>query len=625
MKIATLLILNAVLLGGFIYLLRKPGALSYYHGGRVWLSWLAVGVITLMDELTSVFYAPAEAFRFIGPSAIVFLAVTSLLVRYMSTRFVEIGEILAYHQIYGGGVYSFSYLVLGPSVSFIAVASIMVDYILTACLSSVSAVSNAALLIQVPHFVKMLIATGVIWAVAGLNILGIRENARFTFGVFILASLIFVDLIVGGVLSLDHASLGRLHESFVHVSQKLHSGSLFYDYGVIIASVASCILAYSGVESVLQTAGLVRSWREIARAYVFLGVTVGVVTPVVAALALSAPIEFSEHEGDLIPFYASLVNGVSFGVAVAMLASITLIMAVNTAFVASSELLERVAARYAFLWLIKTNRNQSLYRIHIVNACLFSAIIFVTHGSQMILADMYAIGLVASFCINIGALLIYRYFMGTQEIREYHTSRLGTLVLWVILLSCFGFLTWMKPHGTQLWLITTTIILGAGLFIAQKRAPEIKAIEETDSHMNVVAYLAESSSRDMHVLFTRPKEEAIAARRPNEVYITFYNPRHGAPTRLAPNHFRLAMVKRTLYDHIVALLKVLEFEFPDREIHVHFGWPLSSWIDRLSIGVMVYNIMGLPKLFENMKFTIHYPGRPYRPTSGNRSVLSKQT
>ena len=105
-----------------------------------------------------------------------------------------------------------------------------------------------------------------------------------------------------------------------------------------------------------------------------------------------------------------------FGVAVASLASFTLIMAVNTAFVASSELIERIAHRYGFLWLIKTNRRNSLYRIHLINAALFSTIIFITSGSQMILADMYAIGLVASFCINMGALIIYRYLKGTKEV-----------------------------------------------------------------------------------------------------------------------------------------------------------------------------------------------------------------
>src|SRR5208283_4426127 len=88
-----------------------------------------------MDELTSVFYAPAEAYRFIGVSAIFFIALTSILIRFFSSRLVEISEILEHHKLFGGGVYSFSYLVLGPLISFVAVSSIMVDYILTACIS----------------------------------------------------------------------------------------------------------------------------------------------------------------------------------------------------------------------------------------------------------------------------------------------------------------------------------------------------------------------------------------------------------------------------------------------------------------------------------------------------------
>ena len=67
-----------------------------------------------MDEFTSIFYVPAESYRFIGSSAIVFIALTSILIRFLSTRFVEIAEILEHHGLIGGGVYSFSYLVLGP-------------------------------------------------------------------------------------------------------------------------------------------------------------------------------------------------------------------------------------------------------------------------------------------------------------------------------------------------------------------------------------------------------------------------------------------------------------------------------------------------------------------------------
>ena len=172
MKPTALLILNLSLVGLFIFLLRKPGLLSYYFKGRWWLTWLSIAVITLMDELTSVFYAPAEAYRFIGLSAIFFIAFTSLFIRFLSTRLVEIAEILEHHGLIGGGVYSFSYLVLGPMVSFVAVASIMVDYILTACISAVSAVLNASSFFPLSHSALMTVVLVIIWAVAGTQHLG---------------------------------------------------------------------------------------------------------------------------------------------------------------------------------------------------------------------------------------------------------------------------------------------------------------------------------------------------------------------------------------------------------------------------------------------------------------------
>ncbi|MGO9569929.1 MAG: APC family permease [Desulfomonilaceae bacterium] len=608
MKIAVLFVLNATLVGLFLFLLRKPGLLTTYFNGRFWLTWLGVGVITLMDELTSVFYAPAEAFRFIGPAAIFFIALTSILIRFFSSRLVEISEILEHHKLFGGGVYSFSYLVLGPLISFVAVSSIMVDYILTACISAISAIENASSFFVASQLWKMITAIVIVWGIAGLNILGIRENVRFTYGVFILAAFVFMNLIASGVLGLDQDSLIRMKDSVAGAAIHLESGSWTQGYGVFIASVASCVLAYSGVESVLQTAGFVRSWRDISKSYLFLALTVGIVTPLVAALALSAPIEFSAHEGDLITHYATLLNGVPFGIGVAALASITLIMAVNTAFVASSELMERVGERYGFSWFIATNRRQSLYRIHIINAVSFSIIILITGGSQMILADMYALGLLACFTINLASLIIYRYSMGTKEVIHYFTNRFGTVVLFLIFLSCFIFLAWMKPHGTQLWAIVTGVVLFGGLVVARTRAPEIKAVAETDTHMDMILFLAESSQNDLHIIFRRPREETLDQSKENEVYVTFYNPRQGVPAKLASNHFRFATSKRTLYQQMVGLLKVIEYELGDRKVVIHFGWPLSSWLDRMSIGVMVFNITRLPRKFPRFDFHIDYDG-----------------
>jgi hypothetical protein len=337
---------------------------------------------------------------------------------------------------------------------------------------------------------------------------------------------------------------------------------------------------------------------------------VGLVTPIVATLALSAPIDFARHEGDLITHYATLLNGVPFGVIVAILASLTLIMAINTAFVASSELMERVAERYRFRWLISTNKRQSLYRIHLLNASFFSLIIFITQGSQMILADMYALGLIASFCINMFSLLIYRYFMGTKEVVHFNTSRTITLLIWIIFISCFFFLASMKPHGTMMWATVTFFVLAAGFLVAKKRAPEIQEIEKTDTEMSMILYLAQSSRSELHIYFRRPREEVLCVEgfKDNEVYVTFYSPRRSIPPKLAPNDFRFPLQRHGIYHHVVSLLNLIEYEMPQQEICVHFGWPMSSWLDRLSIGVMVYNLMRLPKRFPNFNFTMDYRG-----------------
>ena len=609
MKTVVLLVLNLSLVVLLISLLRRPGLLSFYQGGRWWLTWLGIAIITLMDEFTSIFYAPAEAYRFIGPTAIVFIAITSVLIRFMSTRFTEIAEILEHQGLIGGGVYSFAYLVFGPVMSFVAVASIMVDYTLTACMSAVSAVLNAASFspaVSQSQPTIILLVLGIIWAIAGLNILGIRENVRFTFIVFMAATFVILNLVVSGSLALNQESLGRLKESVETTITPLQTGSWVKNYGNFISHVAFCMLAYSGIESVIQTAGFVRTWREIHKAYLFLALTVGIVTPLIAALALSAPVDFKGHEGDLITYYATTLNGQLFGVAVAALASLTLTMAVNTAFVASSELLERAAHRYGFHWLIATNRRQALYRIHVMSALFFSSIILITQGSQAMLADMYALGLLASFCINMGALLIYRYFRGTGESIAYHTSRLGTLVLWIILISCFVFLAIEKPHGTLLWALVTSVVLLGGILVARKRAPEIKEIQQADSEMEMILYLANSSKPDLHIIFRRPREETLNSPRDNEVFITFYSPRAGIPPKLAANHFRFPLRRAPLYHRLVALLKVVEYELSSREITIHFGWPMSSWLDRLAVGVMVFNVMRLPRMFPQFRFNISY-------------------
>jgi len=610
LQLLIFIVINVALVTGFYSVMRRKNMLAYFENSRWWLTWLSVAIITLMDELTSIFYAPSEAFRFIGYHAIIFIAVTSVLMRLLSWRMTEIAEILELHGVRGGGVYSFSYLVLGPTISFIAVSSIVVDYVLTAALSTVSAVENGLSFFALSGGTKFAFEVVIIWMVAGLNILGIRENAKVTFGIFIVAAFVLINLLVGGMVQMTPGSWSTIGRGAVDFAGLFDPNHLVNTYYLIIVGISSCILAYSGIESVVQTAGLVKSWRDVHKAYIFLALTTGIFTPLLAAVVLSSNIDITGHETDLITEFARVVGGVPFGYLVGAMASILLIMAVNTAYVASSELMERVAHRYGFHWIIRTNKRQSLYRIHIGNAIFYTAIVAITGGSQKILAEMYALGLIASFTINMGSLLIYRYSKGTKDVRDYNTSRSLTLVLFTIFASSFLYLAYHKPFGMIMWTTVTAVFLFIGLRVAKKRAPEKKHIQQTDVPLNMVFYLAESDAEEVDIYFRRPLENAPEHKGATSVYVSLYSPRQGGiPEKMAPNHFRFSNQRKTLYEGITEILYTIDYELPDKKVVVHFGWPLSSWIDRLSTGVMVFSIMRLPKLFPRFTFVIEYFGR----------------
>ncbi len=558
-----------------------------------------------MDELTSIFYAPSEALRHIGLAAIIFIPITSLVIRFLSTRMVQIAEVLDLHKLKGGGVYNFSYLVMGPMISFVAVASILIDYILTAAISTVSAVENATYFLDLSPVVKILIELGVIAGVAGLNIVGIRENLKVTFTIFLFTAVVLLNLLAAGLFNFDTSNIARITEAGRHSWHGLTGQGFFGGYFFFTMAISNCILAYSGVESVLQTAKLSESWKISKKAYGFLALSVGIFTPILSILVLSATnIDFAAHPDDLITHFAASLNGSWFGVVVCIVASITLIMALNTACVASSELIERVAHRYGFEWIVKTNKKDSLYRIHVLNAVFFSLVVLITQGQIPMLADMYAVGLVAGFTINLAALLIHLYKKGVKESSTYKVSRLGTLLLFIVIASCFVYLSIHKPYGFLMWAIGTAICLLIGIFGMRKRAPEVKQIVKGELPMDVVLYLAEGQSENIHIYFKRPNDSTQKKVYDVTAFITLYTPRQQIPERLGDNHFRIPFKRADIIDNIVAILDLISYELPQHNITVHLGWPTSSWFDRLSTGVVVFQLMGLPAQFPKINFKI---------------------
>src|SRR5262249_29486530 len=222
-----------------------------------------------------------------------------------------------------------------------------------------------------------------------------------------------------------------------------------------------------------------------------------------------------------------------------------------------------------------TNRRASLYRIHIVNGSLYTCIILLTRGSQSILAEMYAVGLLASFCLNVGCLLIYRYRQGTKEIRDYYTSRTGTLLLEFILIACFIYLALHKPYGTGLWASVVTVILFAGIPFSRRYGPEVKERRRSDLPMEMLLALGEVDG-PLHVWFRRRGE--LATRlwgREAPASVPSSSPREPIPQKVGPSHYRFHIQGGSVYASLVVILELLVDELAGREITVHFGWPTS--------------------------------------------------
>ena len=124
--------------------------------------------------------------------------------------------------------------------------------------------------------------------------------------------------------------------------------------------------------------------------------------------------------------------------------------------------------------------------------------------------------------------------------------------------------------------------------------------------MDLILYISELETSNVNIYFVRQHERYSDKQERNDVLIGFYSPREGIPSKIGDNHFRFQIFGHSLINNIIALLDVLNYELEDKQITVHFGWPMSSWWDRFFIGVMVFNLTRLPKMFPKFNFQLNY-------------------
>ena len=150
-----------------------------------------------------------------------------------------------------------------------------------------------------------------------------------------------------------------------------------------------------------------------------------------------------------------------------------------------------------------------------------------------------------------------------------------------------------------------TVLLAAGIPLSRRYGPERQEVRRSDYPLEMVLALGDVDG-PLHVFFRRPGEVAMGDQRSGNAFVTFFNVREGIPDKMAPDHYRFPIQPGGVYRSIVALLALLEEELDGRDLTIHFGWPTSSWLDRMAVGVFVANLMRLPKVFPKLRFSIDY-------------------
>lgn len=607
--IALALILFTVIM----VILARQNGITYQKGGRVYVGFIGISAIAMMDLLASVFYGPGEAFRYIGYDAMFFLVFTSILIAMYAFSMTEIAEVLEGLGHKGGGVYTMTYLVFGRTLSMIAVASILVDYINMAALSAISAVENFSAVIPIWEPMKVPLELFIVWFLAFLNLIGIRASVWTTFAVFMFLGYALVAAATLGIATLNTEVLNRIGEGLFGPIASMAKESFAHTLGFLVIGVGSTILAYSGIETVLQTQKIVENWRTIRKAYIFLVGLNGVLIPTVGILAIAHVPNPGQHVEGLVAYFALTVGGEWMGIVMVLAAAFALAFAMNTAFVGGTELITVIAERYGLTFLLKTNRVGVHYIIILFMALTFTALILITQGSATLVSDMFAIGLLASFVLNLIALVTYRVNEGYSRMKGYRTSTIKNVFLIIAFFAAFVYVAANKLHGTALWAGAAIFMIGLGLLAARFFSDPDAQYERSYQTMDELLKFVKSLSGDiLNVRFARPREHVPES--DDTVYVTLSLLRLQPPRRKSPSHFILPYSSMWGAVHeMEAVIGKLKDALPDKKLIVHFGWPLSSWWERLSMGLVVHRLIMLPKRYPDLEYHIdYYPGTSRR-------------
>jgi len=366
-----------------------------------------------LDALSSVAYGPEAVLLVLavaGTSALrLTLPITLAIIVLLVVLVISYCQVIAVHPD-GGGAYAVGKKDLGATVSLLAAASLVVDYVLTVAVSLAAGAASLASVFPslAPHLLGLALLGLVL--IAGVNLWGVAESAR----AFMVPMLLFL----GAVFSVIGFGLFRTHPvAVVGTAVPLHAVEAVSVLLVLKAFAAGCS-ALTGIEAIANGVPTFREPRaeRAQRTELMLGA-------LLAAMLLGLAILI--HRQHVVPrggvtVLAQLTAG-SFGTgwayyATNIIVTLVLALAANTSFGGLPVLMSLLARDDRLPHLFGLRAEHPVYRYGVVALALLAGLLLTAvHAATIRLIPLYAIGVFIGFTISQTGLV--RHWFGERPPR----------------------------------------------------------------------------------------------------------------------------------------------------------------------------------------------------------------
>ncbi|HEX6110506.1 MAG TPA: APC family permease [Ktedonobacteraceae bacterium] len=391
---------------------------EHSHGKNL-LGPILCWAVVFADIGTSVYYVPGILYGNVGSLAGFFVFLTMSVFVLLTLKYAEV----TYRFPQGGGVVTVAAQAMNHWVGALGGMFILVDYFLTAAISSLSGMQYLSVvfpalgpIVKLPvvgpvQFLLLMITIGVLVLLGILNWVGISESAKVS---LVGAVIAFISDIAILITVFTHISFSQFLALFprMFANQTLTVPAILYGF-------AGSFLAFSGLESISQLSPVMKTPRKKVAgiALLFVVLTIGITSPLLTMLStLLQPREAADPvlSAQLISLLAGHFGGVwgnFLQIEVAISASALLVFASNTAIIGAYHVFMALS-RMEFFPAIILRRNRLRGTPHYSIALATGipiVVLLLVRGDINLLGDMYAFGLLGAFTLTCLGLDIVRH------------------------------------------------------------------------------------------------------------------------------------------------------------------------------------------------------------------------